>query len=414
MPPTSSQHPISIGGLDARRRAALSRAAFEAREPQLVALERALGRPGPLWMRRPPVWLSRLRPHIKLQWDAGRGQRFKRLLQYMAAVAPELTTEPWVIGLYALSEVPWVRSPAQWHGYVLAPGDDRFRDLLAHLLLRWEIPGFLADSLYRSDLRHVALLRYVVAGMPMRALPGTTLLPVPLTRRVLHELLSEPPMGECLEEVVRRAQLRGLQAAPWLLDLLITSWLGDHFLSPRGELRWARILAWLVAHQDDLDSDAVVVLMTFLQGVEEVEVRGRTPNSLLREARLWEPPAPELGAAPKPAVPYRASGFRGGEFLVEGEAGPSRWAIGELRSWRALFWEGRKMRHCVATYGQKVQSGRCSIWSLRRDGSRVLTVEVRNKRAAIVQVKGYLNRRPVPHEISVLRTWAAAAGLELS
>ncbi len=365
-------------------------------------------------MRRPPVWLSRLRPHIKLQWDAGRGQRFKRLLQYVAAVAPELTTEPWVIGLYTLSEMPWVRSPAQWHGYVLAPGDDRFRDLFAHLLLRWQIPGFLSDALCRADLRHVALLRYVVSGKSVRALPGTSLLPVPLTRRALHELLSEPPAGECLEEVVRRAQLRALGAAPWLADLLVTTWLGDHFLSPLRERRWARILAWLVAHQDAVDAEAVVVLLTFLQGVEEVDVQARTPASVLRDARQWQPPALQLGAPPKPVVPYRTSGFPGGEFVVEGETGPNRWTIGELRSWRALFWEGRKMRHCVATYAQKVQSGQCSIWSLRRDGSRVLTVEVRNKRAAIVQIKGHMNRRAVPHELGVLRTWAAAAGLELS
>ncbi len=414
MPPTSSQLPISIGGLDARRRAALSRAAFATRGPELLALERALGRPGPLWMRHPPGWLARLRPSIKQQWDAGRGQRFKRLLQYTAAVSPELTREPWVIGLFALSEMPWVRPLPEWDGYVRLPGRGRFRDLVAHLLLRWEVPEFLIESLVRGDLRHVALLTHVVSGRPARALPGTRLLPVPLTRRVVHELLNDPPYGECLEEVVRRAQLRALSAAPWLADLLITTWLGDHFASPRKERHWAKLLGWLVAHQDHVDEDEVILLLTFLDGVQELDVSGRTPASVLREARLWEPPAPEPGVPPKPVAPYRASGFRGGEFVLEGESGPTRWTIGELRSWRALFWEGRKMRHCVATYAQRVRSGRCSIWSLRRDGSRMLTVEVRNKRSAIVQIKGHGNRRALPQEISVLRTWAAVAGLELA
>ncbi len=78
---------------------------------------------------------------------------------------------------------------------------------------------------------------------------------------------------------------------------------------------------------------------------------------------------------------------------------------------RALLWEGRKMRHCVATYANAVARGRCSIWTVRKNGRRVLTVEVRNSTRAIVQVKGHCNRSPSDPERDVLDLWARTADL---
>ena len=57
-----------------------------------------------------------------------------------------------------------------------------------------------------------------------------------------------------------------------------------------------------------------------------------------------------------------------------------------------LFEEGRRMRHCVASYVRDVLDGRCSIVSLRREMRRIATAQIVNGRC--VQLKGFANRHP--------------------
>jgi PcfJ-like protein len=46
--------------------------------------------------------------------------------------------------------------------------------------------------------------------------------------------------------------------------------------------------------------------------------------------------------------------------------------------------EGNAMHHCAGTYGESVREGRCYIYSLRKDGARLATVE-------LVQFEGQVN-----------------------
>lgn len=67
-----------------------------------------------------------------------------------------------------------------------------------------------------------------------------------------------------------------------------------------------------------------------------------------------------------------------------------------LRSLRALVIEGKAMHHCVASYYRDIQSGRARIYSMRKDGRRVATVEFASLpgRVRAVQIKGVCNARP--------------------
>jgi hypothetical protein len=96
------------------------------------------------------------------------------------------------------------------------------------------------------------------------------------------------------------------------------------------------------------------------------------------------------------------------------------WIIVELADSRALFDEGRRMRHCVATYTRRCIARRSSIWSLRQrcadDGTTrsVLTIEVQPATRAIVQLKTYANGRPSQPQLELVRQWAAREGLRLA
>jgi hypothetical protein len=71
------------------------------------------------------------------------------------------------------------------------------------------------------------------------------------------------------------------------------------------------------------------------------------------------------------------------------------------------------MRHCVSSYASRIKEGKCSIWSLRCDGVRALTIEVKNNERRIAQTRGKCNRFAKPLELGILRRWALANGLEL-
>lgn len=81
-----------------------------------------------------------------------------------------------------------------------------------------------------------------------------------------------------------------------------------------------------------------------------------------------------------------------------GEAGGFEFVA--LRSGLDLFTEGAAMRHCVSTYVRKVMSGQSRIYSVRKDGRRVATLELSEvgRSWAPVQIKGPYNAQP-PKEV---------------
>lgn len=74
-----------------------------------------------------------------------------------------------------------------------------------------------------------------------------------------------------------------------------------------------------------------------------------------------------------------------------------------LRTRPAIFEEGARMHHCVATYAETVFARRCWLYSVRRDGQRIATLELRVAappgavpRFIVNQLKGPFNRVPAP------------------
>jgi hypothetical protein len=145
-------------------------------------------------------------------------------------------------------------------------------------------------------------------------------------------------------------------------------------------------------------------------------MKGRTGVSVLRAVEEWHGSLSKLKNHRQ--VVYKPSGFkegiyerkinlRGGGFHMED------WNIVELLASRELHAEGSKMGHCVFSYNRDITSGRCSIWSLRVDKVRKLTIEVQNSQKRIVQVRGRYNRISEEIEMRYVKLWAAENGLEI-
>jgi hypothetical protein len=144
-------------------------------------------------------------------------------------------------------------------------------------------------------------------------------------------------------------------------------------------------------------------------------MKGRPVDSLLAQVERWHN---RLGKAKSGGNLQQLKSKVPDFQFVEGSKENKNmriWNIYELLSSKELLDEGRKMKHCVATYAQSCHHGTCAIWSMTlqtRDGSeKVMTIEVRLPQMAIRQVRGKLNRMPEPKEREIIQRWAAQVGL---
>ena len=86
----------------------------------------------------------------------------------------------------------------------------------------------------------------------------------------------------------------------------------------------------------------------------------------------------------------------------------SRWSVTEIRDPQELLAEGRELGHCIFSYRDRLQRGESAVFSLRRDGRRHGTIEVRPSRRWVSEAKGRANAVLVGHAAQVLHLWALA------
>ena len=97
---------------------------------------------------------------------------------------------------------------------------------------------------------------------------------------------------------------------------------------------------------------------------------------------------------------------------------PTVWQLMELTNGAQLRTEGAALHHCVASYADWCWRGTSRIWSLRlRRGEKVrhvLTIEVDMKRRAVVQARGWGNRKATGKPLRLLRDWTVRERLRLA
>ncbi|OYV04894.1 MAG: hypothetical protein CFE26_14440 [Verrucomicrobiales bacterium VVV1] len=84
--------------------------------------------------------------------------------------------------------------------------------------------------------------------------------------------------------------------------------------------------------------------------------------------------------------------------------------------------EGEALRHCVAGYWRRCQSGGSAIFSLLQFHLAILhersvprlTIEVDRESRRVVQARGRWNRRPDATEYQLLEDWARRNELKLA
>ena len=305
----------------------------------------------------------------------------------------------------------------------------QFSSLVRHLLTRYPVPYFMDSAWFRRERGSYRLrdwFLHIGAGKNIR----TAKTPLPLTKRMAHHF-AEAPRHYSIEQAIRWGQVHALGGDQRLTEAILGTPIASSF---ENDAFWQSVLRLFIANPL-LDRKQIGPIVDFILhqkfetrevvvGPGEIELqgppqpnltmRGRTPESLLRQVEDWHH---ELGrTSVAETLFFKRSGIR--EFEKKaGRGGENIWRIRELLSGAELVAEGRALRHCVASYAGSCASGECSIWTMEEETpTRVikhLTVEV-SAHGMIVESRGRQNRLPTAAEYKILQDWAREAGLTVS
>jgi PcfJ-like protein len=339
--------------------------------------------------------------------------------------------------LFALAahEKDWVRPLEHWRP-TSHNASRQFRDLLRHLTARYDVPAFLdaawLEGLTAEGIKHQGWYKHVARGQNIRTAEG---LPFALTMKQAHHFLQSPDDFD-IPSAFQWAVIIDLGGD----ERLVRSILGTRIGTELAHVDfWKSVFRFFIAHPELAPrhhGPIVDYLLThkFVPSIPNPRadepgerallpprpglcMKGRTVESILRAVSQWH--GSLVKSRPASMASWAPSGFRPFVFEVATGDGERRYEVVELLTSRELMEEGQTMRHCVASYAGFCESGRTSIWSLRKQIEsgrfiRLATVEVNNNQRFIVQVRGRLNKRPSREELSLLGRWQNEGGPRLS
>ena len=334
----------------------------------------------------------------------------------------------------------WIRPLEQWRprGHNVRR---QFAGLLRHLFAKYDdVPAFMDSAwLAQHSDSHAYRQWFVHVGQ------GKNLrhcqLPLGYTKRMAHFFMRAPNTLS-IPEALRYGHVLGLGGDERMARAVLSTQLGFNF---EHQEFWESVLRWFIAHPM-LDRAQVGPIVDYIHhhkfgagegfeliagsGRNEVllrpnfSMRGRTPESLLRQVHRWHNSlAHDNRAEVQEWLPIGVKPFD----LLEGLDGPpteasagksfKRWTIRELLSAQSLIAEGRQLGHCVASYAHSCARRRSSIWTMElitaSGVTKLLTVEINPQSRTIVQARGRLNRMPKEQEMKILQRWATQETLHI-
>jgi hypothetical protein len=392
--------------------------AREAARQQESAIRAAFARP------RVPAGHALVEDFLSREPIGQRSTRRRELLYVVLDRAPRLIDAATLPALSLLTRGRWLRPPGDWVPQGRST-QTLFRSLAEHLLARFRVPAVLWTAFFDEEaaplLARVAI--HVVSGGSLYDTVRSGLMPVPLTRKMCHELLSHPDEPTFLA-AVRRAQVKAAGGDGRVLRAWMASRAGRSLHNRPDEEFWATVLVWFSRNPALCRREAAPLVDYIAERRRwdpSFSMNGRTPRAMLHGMWEWHGDLGRCGALDDRIFP--SSGLlpldidRSRRDSLDREI-REVWHVREILTGKALAEEGRVMAHCVYSYGTAVERGESSIWTLTLEDNaghgRRLTIEVRLALRRIVQVRGRWNRSPEAREMIPLRAWAGRNSLEIA
>jgi hypothetical protein len=343
------------------------------------------------------------------------------LLRTVAKKAPKLLEKDYIEAVKKLESLDCIRSPETWRPKGKGR-ETQFISLAEHMLAKYPTPKFLWSAFWyqAGDGRPLRVVKYVqriARGDSFAKMCKDGEFPLPFTKKQCHMFLQST------------AQYSFMSALRWVQVkthggsmTLHRTWMQQRFAQVLGtradELFWDSVVAWF-AKNPMLDLNQMGPLLDYIQyrrrGDRNFSMKGRSALAMLRGMEEWHN---ELQRVKEfKAHNYDTSGFKPGRYTVQKRLRTGHvtetWSVEEIRTSAELAAEGRAHSHCVYSYSGSIARGYVSIWSLKLNGSRMITIEVGNQNKVIRQARGKLNRETTAEEFRIIQRWAQENSLRV-
>lgn len=319
----------------------------------------------------------------------------------------------------------WLKSPKGWVPQEGQGADKLLSDLLHHLFAQYEVPKFMDDAWRKQNKLHIAWFIHLGTGQNIRTAPQ---LQTHLTKKMAHYFLQAPD-HYTINEALVYGQVIALGGNDLLLKQLFNTQL-VHLC--KNQEFWLSLVQFLLNNQELIQDNKVGQILDFFnakkllkatvddygQLVGEVSnklsVKGKTADSLMKAVDKWQRDMTNsYGGSYNKLVTWTP--VKVNNFLVNDDG--TSYRIMQLTNNYALLREAEKMKHCIASYIEKCQTGRASVWALTATTGRIvsplLTIQLDDDNA-IVQVRGKTNRLPEVTETQIVRRWATRENLDIA
>lgn len=369
---------------------------------------------------------------------------FIEMLRYIDKRAKFL----WVKPLYATEAQTWLDPLIRiWHrrGGWRRPLEDwrpkshnrerQFASLLRHLLADYDVPSFMDTVWLRNDTASARMRDVWVHLGQGKNIRKAKRLPMILTKKAAHAFLSAPE-ELTYEHAFKWAHMQTFALRPRACAALLGSRWGTDF----GEQGFWDSLLRFLSSNPMIAPDRIGPIVDYIYAQKfEGPVLLIEGDDVLRD----DPPHPGFSMANRQGTTileqveawhaelartttrrgkgrrvmddvYCKSGWKTVQDTEKlNDVEKAIWEFVEVLNEADLHEEGRTMRHCIYSYRDRINTGVCSVWSLRtrRIGGthhgamkRQLTIEV-SANGRVNEARGFANKLPDGRNKYLLQRW---------
>ncbi len=240
--------------------------------------------------------------------------------------------------------------------------------------------------------------------------------PVSLTNKQCHQFLSSNSESTFLS-ALRRVQIQTWGGDNRLLSVLMARNIGGRLAGIEDETFLDSVIAWF-SKNPMLDLEQFGPIMDFIwhrrAADRKFSMKGRSAMAVIRAMEEWHQDLAKQKIVR--GKDYKPSGFKSAHYEFNHRESSGNYAqccydIVEILNSKELHAEGKAHKHCVLSYSYSIDQGHCSIWSMKYNGERAITIEVRSKN--IMQARGKCNRSISAEEFKILQRWANENGIDI-
>lgn len=345
--------------------------------------------------------------------------------------APKLLIKEYILPLRIIAAIPHCRPILNWKPNGKGR-DTLFNSLCNYLLAKYQTPQFLWSVFFEPGIKQLDNLKtiewddskniwgynawYLIKALVTISRGGSFAklcksgeFPITLNNRQCHQFL-QSSSNITFVKALRQVQIRTYGGDNRLLHILMLRRKESSLLSLTEENFLDTVIAWF-AKNPMLDLDQLDPLMDFIwhrwNQDRSFAMKGRSAIALINLMQEWHTDLSKQKILK--GKEYKPSGLKYG--LYKNDNTNIVYEIVEILNSKELQTEGRYHKHCVLSYSYSVEMGRCSIWSMRKNSERVITIEVSGN--CVVQARGRFNRSTTSEEFQIIKQWAQDNSLGL-